>query len=275
MNSLDIKILTSLSKYLNENPDLISENQINKLVKQGLSIEYSYRVLLLEYLGINDPKEKNYFLDNLKCLDTKEYMNNPYYKNIPFKNIKRGNFKFQMDKYKPYELFVKDDFIESDNMILPSLGYFTKPFSYPAVYEGNRLWMSISPNEINTMVKPIEDAYGNVLTIGLGLGYYSYMVNLKDDVESLTIVEKDKNVISLFKEYILPYFKNKDRVRIINDDAFDFLDNNKESFDYMFIDIWHDVSDGLPLYKRFKAYEEKYNKTKFSYWIYETMKYYL
>ena len=60
--------------------------------------------------------------------------------------------------------------------------------------------MLITPNEIETMKKSISEATGNVLTYGLGLGYYAYMVSMKENVESVTIVEKDKEIIDLFKK---------------------------------------------------------------------------
>ena len=126
--------------------------------------------------------------------------------------------------------------------------------------------MLITPNEIETMERVINDSKGRVLTYGLGLGYYAYMVSLKEEVEKVTIVEKDNKVIELFNKYILPKFKNKDKITIINADALVHIKNDKEDYDIVFIDIWHDVSDGLPLYLEFKKYEKK--NTKYYYWIF-------
>ena len=39
-------------------------------------------------------------------------------------------------------------------------------------------------------------------------------------------------------------------------------DNN---FDYAFVDLWHDVSDGVNLYLKMKKLEK--NNTKYFYWI--------
>ena len=275
MNKNDLYILSLLSDYLNNNPKEINTNIIHKMVKEGLPIELAYRSLLIQILNIEDYNLKNYFGDNLSLLDLKEYQNDLYYKTIHFPNKKIGKWRFSLDKYEPFELFVKDDFIALEDKVVPSLGYFDKPFYYPAVYEGNRLWMSVTPNGINTMKKPIEEAFGNVLTIGLGLGYYTFMVANKDNVKSVTVIERDKEVIELFKKYILPQIKNKDKIKIIEEDCFSYLEHFDSSIDYAFIDIWHDVLDGLPLYKRIREYEKNYPKTRFSYWIYETMKHYL
>ena len=137
--------------------------------------------------------------------------------------------------------------------------------------------MSVTPNEINTMKEPIDNAFGKVLTFGLGLGYYSYMVSLKNNVESVTIVEKDQNVINLFNKYILPLFKTKAKINIINMDAYDFLEKvmNDGDYDFVFVDIYHDAKDGLEVYKKISTYEKKFKNTTFSYWIKKTLDYYL
>jgi AraC-like DNA-binding protein len=60
--------------------------------------------------------------------------------------------------------------------------------------------MSITPNEIVTMREPVARASGRVLTLGLGLGYYAYMVHLKEDVTDVTVVEREQAVIDLFEK---------------------------------------------------------------------------
>ena len=82
------------------------------------------------------------------------------------------------------------------------------------------------------------------------------------------VIEKNKNVIELFKKHILVNFSRKDKVKIIECDAFDYLENvmPHENYDYAFVDIWRDASDGLPVYERFKKSEKNIN-TEFDYWI--------
>lgn len=73
---------------------------------------------------------------------------------------------------------------------------------FPAVLENERIWMTITPNEIETMKEAVDKAFGNVLTFGLGLGYYAYMVSEKVNVESITVVEKIKmSLIYLINMY--------------------------------------------------------------------------
>ena len=202
-------------------------------------------------------------------MDIKDYINNPYYKNIKVKEEKIGNWEFKYEKYKPYEAFIYDDLIVKDNYIeIPRVGYFSEEFEYLAVLENNNEWMLITPNEINTMQPVIDAVNGDVVTFGLGLGYFAYMISEKDCVSSITVVEKDKNVIELFEKCILPQFKNKDKVKIVNCDAFEFA-KEMNGFHYAFVDLWHDVSDGVDLYLRMKKLEKK--NIKYYYWIEESI----
>ena len=40
-----------------------------------------------------------------------------------------------------------------------------------------------------------------------------------------------------------------------------------ESYDYAFVDVWRDASDGTPMYEAMKRLECLTPQTKFSYWI--------
>lgn len=283
IKSLNNRILQLLSIYLNDYSKIIKEEMVLELTKEGLDEEYAFKLLLASIfdLDITQGEDKllyHQYIDLMvKRLDAFEYINNPYYQLIKGFNKKYKNCELKYDYYDPFEGFVFDDFIKYPNgKLLPQIGYFNKAFKYPAVYEANHLWMSITPNEINTMKKDIDDSFGNVLTYGLGLGYFPFMVSLKENVKSVTIIEKNSQIIKLFKENILPQFPNKDKIKIINDDAFIFAQNikNKE-YDFIFVDLWHDVSDGLEMYLKMKEYEKYSSDSVFRYWIEKTIKCYL
>ena len=211
-------------------------------------------------------------------LKNKDYENNPYLKNIKIPTKKLGKWELCYKTYVPYQAFVFDDpKITRDGKIIPQIGFFEKEFSYPAVLESGTEWMLITPNEINTMRAPISGAHGKVLTYGLGLGYFAYMVSEKESVSSVTIVERDKNAISLFRDIILPQMPRKDKINIICDDAFYFAETRlaDSDFDFVFADIWHDPSDGVPAYKRLKETEKYLPSADFSYWIEKTLKCYI
>ena len=77
--------------------------------------------------------------------------------------------------------------------------------------------------------------------------------------------------VKLFNSNIFPFFKNKDKVNIINEDAFKYLEKNSAKYDYIFADLWHLPEDGLPLYSRLLKLDAMKN-TKCSYWIENEMK---
>jgi hypothetical protein len=151
----------------------------------------------------------------------------------------------------------------------PPLGFFTEEFHFPAVLEGGNEWMTLTPVDLDTCDEAIEAARGKVVTFGLGLGYYAFMVSEKAEVESITVIEKSPDVIRLFERYILPYFKHPKKVKIINADAFEYAEKimPKEGFDLAFVDTWRDAGDGAPMYGRMKKLEHLSHNTKFMYWI--------
>lgn len=269
-------ILLKMSKYLNFAERAITKEQVEKVSACGVSQETAVLLLLSSYIDADEILEREYLPYILKKLDTKDYLTDSYYRNIKFSTLSNGNWQLKTDMYAPYEIFVRDDFEFRGDMLLPQLGYFDGEFRYPAVYQDGVLWMSVTPNEINTMSAPIARANGKVLTFGLGLGYFAYMCLQKDSVEHITVIERDNKVIELFREAILPQFSRKDCISIIQADAYDYLNSMKDGeFDYVFVDIYHDASDGREVYLKFKEYEKRFVRTQFDYWIEKTIKYYI
>lgn len=259
---------------------------INELIAEcGLNNKEAFGILLAEGCGmdiLNSSRDMGiyikYFPDMIYNLNIDKYKNNPYYKNINIESIQSENWKFEKQSYKPFEAFVFDDLKNmNDGRIIPQIGFFTEEFNYPAVLQNNRVWMLITPNEIETMKDAVDKARGNVLTYGLGLGYFAYMASIKDDVSSVTIVERDKDIIYLFEKNILPQFKYKDKIKILKYDAFSYAENymSKGNFDLVFTDLWHDPSDGVELYLKMKNYEKFSPHSKFIYWIEKTIKHYI
>lgn len=87
------------------------------------------------------------------------------------------------------------------------------------------------------------------------------MASEKEEVESVTVVEMNRDVISLFKRNILPQFPNKEKIRIIEADAFAFIEKQEDGiYDTAFSDFWSGVDDGLDLYLRFMAKTARFAK---------------
>lgn len=279
------KVFAWLSNYLNHAPDYIEKEEIDEIVKSGVSYEYAFAVVLAAAFGLDivdraDDKDlfHNYFNKMFFKLDADEYYNNAYYKNIKIPTIKIGNSELKYEKYKAFEGFVCNDIIKTEEgRQIPQIGFFDKEFTFPAILENNRIWMTITPNEIETMKEAVDQAFGNVLTFGLGLGYYAYMVSEKENVESITVIEMNEDVINLFKTYILPQFKHNYKIKVIKADAFDYAKKymSNGDYDFVFTDLWHDVSDGIDMYLKMKQYESLTPNTVFMYWIEKSILCYL
>ncbi len=279
------KIFDLTSRYLIYESSFITKEKIEEILECGVSTEYAFITLLTAYFGLDIIKNvedkylfNNYLSKMVYQLDTNVYYNNPFYKNIKIPNVKIGNCELKYGKYEAYEGFVCNDIIRlKDGRQSPQLGFFETEFTFPTVLENDRLWMSITPNEIATMKEPIDRAFGNILTLGLGLGYYAYMISEKNNVKNLTVVENNDNIINLFKRYILPQFKNAQKIKIIKADAFEYAEKYmlKQKYDFVFVDLWHDVSDGMEMYLKLKEYEIGNPKTEFAYWIEKSIRCYL
>ena len=118
------------------------------------------------------------------------------------------------------------------------------------------------------MADAIAEAHGKVITYGLGLGYYAFMAAEKDNVESVTVIEKNPDVIRLFTESILPFFPHKEKIQIIEADALEFVKAQEDGcYDYAFSDFWGGYYDGVDLYMQFMPLTARFSRTKHSYWI--------
>ncbi len=214
---------------------------------------------------------------NAKKFSKQEFLQDEYLKAIKkVPTVKVGNLLLTNCEYSKGEFFQYDYPDFTQNLVVPKLGFFTDDISFPTIYEGNIPWMSICPSEIYSMKEQMEQAFGNVLVLGLGLGYYPFIISLKDSVKSITIIEIEPEIINLFNQYIFPYFPCKDKIKIIKADAISYLKTVKPTdFDFAFCDIWESQVDGAVHYKNIKPFEKLLPNTKFTYWIEDQIKYHI
>ncbi len=263
--------------YLESFPEAIKPDMIEALTEDGaLTCEEAIVGLLTEFFGLDfkDTEDRilirDYITPSVRIMNSEKYVKNPYYKNIKIPEIKDGEWEFRWEKYAPYRAAIVGDMeIADDFSEYAPLGFFTEDFRFPAVLEGGNEWMTLTPVDLDTSEEAICAAHGKVITFGLGLGYYTYMVSEKPSVESITVIEKSPDVIRLFERYILPQFSHPEKVRVICADAFEYAEKEMpaEHFDLAFVDTWRDSSDGAPMYFRMKKLEKLSTGTRFLYWI--------
>ena len=257
--------------------DIVTKKYVDNQIKEGKTEKEAVFNALLEYFGIENEDEESmeiatkYILNNLKVSSPKDYLDNPYVKAVNPKEFKTKGYELSYLRYAPYQVFADDEIIISDYPYEEyyQLGFFKEEFKYLALLKNNEIWMSVNPNEINTMNPFIAEAKGKVLVLGLGMGYIAYMMALKDEVKSVTVIEKDVNIINLFKEHIAPLLKNN-KIKVVHDDAIRYVETNK-GFDYIFADLWHNPEDGIPMYLQLENIAKK-NKQKINYWLEPSLK---
>ena len=241
-------------------------------------------------LDLDDPyKKRDYLFDNIekkhpvpndfvkknikwdtKLLRVKDYENNPYLKKLKDISFDKDDWSLKGKKLEAYSLFpYEEEYHYATNYLLKmSLAFFDKDYIYPSISLFGNEWMSLNPYEIRTMETPILLARGKVLTLGLGLGYFAYMAHLKEGVKEVHIVEMDKGLIEVFEEHLLPLFEHPEKIHIHKADAFTFIKTIKDKdYDFIFSDLWHDVSDGLPMYLKLKQSFNSFRYTQCTYWI--------
>jgi len=276
------KVLGLLSRYLTFAPRAVSREDVISLARDtGEGYAYAFSVLMAEAMGLDIADDRfdlalflDYILPMTECLEPEEFRQDAYYRAVRPAPGKHGNWEIRYQAYAPCEAFVAGDMRQlPDGRILPRIGFFMEGFSYLAVLEGGREWMTVTPNEILTMRQPISRARGRVAAYGLGLGYFAFMAAEKECVDSVTVVERDGDAIRLFRENLLPHFPNGEKIQILQGDALEFQKNlSPADYDFVFADIWHDVADGLPLYRELKRHEKP--GAEYAYWIEDTLKCY-
>ncbi|MCR4912061.1 MAG: hypothetical protein K5925_06085 [Bacilli bacterium] len=273
INDLNLSLSDMFLDIIN-NDEIASKKEIEVLAKTyNLSEKEVLLSKIIEYWGIDADEEDNdeiikQFIDPaIKEADIKEFINNPYYKTIKVEKVKEGNMSLVLDHYRPYEIFAYDDIkVSKDYHEISSLAFFKEEFPFIALNEKKVTWMSITPNEIKTMEKAIKEANGNVIVFGLGLGYFPFMISLKESVKSITIIEKDEKIISLFEKNLLPQFPYKEKIIIQKKDAFEVIKSTL-NYNYAFVDLWHTAEDGIETYLTFKRNEDNSPYITFSYWL--------
>ncbi|MDD6143090.1 MAG: hypothetical protein PUD16_06310 [bacterium] len=276
----NLRALELFSSYLHICPRFIKAADVRELTDCGVDTETAVRLLAAAACGLNADEnaddrvlEEKYFRHAIHQLNAEECRKDPYYQMIRMPEITRGRWKMGYKTLEAYELFTSDDLKTlRDGREIPQIGFFTEDFRAPIVEENGREWMTVTPSEINTMTADIEAAFGKVAVFGLGLGYYAFMVSQKENVSEVVVVERDKEVISLFNEFILPQFPNRQKITVLEADAYAFAETmGEKQFDCAYVDIWHDVLDGVNMYLRMKRLEHHSPKTKFLYWIEPSM----
>ena len=134
------------------------------------------------------------------------------------KESKKGNFTIKYSEGKEF-----DGYLYEHKQILKE--------SPIELYEGEKLWMRISPQEIQGAFESIKRAKGKVGVLGLGLGYFVQEIVKRDQVREIVVYEMSEEIIDLYLEN----FGENPKIRIVKGDGFKA---KRENFDFFYVDIY-------------------------------------
>ena len=259
---MHIQVTPTIKEYLNRLKINNSKTELNDFLDGYVDIQD-------EKAAIKELKQAGE-QDDIKSLfiEKKDYINSPYLQNINFKDIKLKDFSYETITIKKGYLFNIDEIQDDKNKELNDymiLRAYKQDADMMFLKQGKQEWMMASISEFKTNDPYAKKAHGNIITFGLGIGYFIYMASLNENVKSITVIEKSKEVIELFNQ-IKDQFPNKD-INIINGDAFDYFNQQYlKQFDYIYVDIYQNNVDGrIMIEKLLEQYLPPYDKCNF--WI--------
>lgn len=123
-----------------------------------------------------------------------------------------------------------------------SRGYWSPPrlvSNMAALVRRGETWMSTSPMELESQEIGIRLSRGHVVIFGMGMGWCAVNCALRDEVEAVTVVELDPDVLSLHRELDLAAQLPEEaraKLRIVQGDAYSYAPDRP--VDLLMPDIW-------------------------------------
>jgi hypothetical protein len=205
-----------------------------------------------------------------------EYENDPYVRTIEIEECEDEEYETGYMQLRRYEPFIYQFLYSSGNMgknglCIPCIGLFDYDASFPYLRIGDEVLESVSINEIYACKEPIRQAHGNVLALGLRLGYFAFMASQKTEVHQITVVEENEKLASYVQFFLLPQFPNGGKVEIVTENPFDYLSTVPDGkFDFCFIDLWDCMGDAVR-YLAAKEFSKKFKRTSVTFSLEHTL----
>lgn len=114
--------------------------------------------------------------------------------------------------------------------------------------------MSDTPMEHRTNYDILKKANGDVLIGGLGIGMILIPLMNKEEVKSITIVEKYQDIIDMVGSQL----SLNDKIKIVQGDIFENNFPRGTKFDTIYFDIWNYINSDI--YEEMKELKKKYKR---------------
>ena len=122
--------------------------------------------------------------------------------------------------------------------------------------------MSDTSMEQRTNLRFCSMAYGDFIIGGLGIGMIIMAIQDKPEVKSITVIEKNQEVIDMVASQL--NFNNK--VKIIHADVFEWKPERGVKYDMAYMDIWNWINEDVykeemqPLKRRYARFLRNKNE---------------
>lgn len=143
------------------------------------------------------------------------------------------------------------------------------PGMYIRLLHNGECVMSNTAMEKQTNAEFCAKAHGDIIIGGFGIGLIIMAIQDKPEVHSITVIEKNREVI----EIVASQLELNDKVKIVYEDVFKWKPEKGKKYDMVYMDIWNWINkdvyerEMLPLKRRYarflKSKEEnpnRYNK---------------
>lgn len=144
--------------------------------------------------------------------------------------------------------------IESNNLMARMQGI--TPGTYVRLTHRGECVMSNTNMEKRTNMDFCINAHGDVLIGGLGIGMIILAIQDKPEVKSITVIEKNHEVIDM----VASQLNFNDKVNIICADVFEWKPEKGVKYDVSYMDIWNWVNEDVyekemkPLKRRYARF---------------------
>ena len=160
----------------------------------------------------------------------------------------------------PYKL----EYFDIDKKNFGAMLQGISPGKYTRLMRGGEVIMSDTDMEKRTNREFVMNAYGDVLIGGLGIGLILMAIQEKEDIRTITVLEKSKKVIKMIESQ-LPLNK---KTKIIQADVFKWEPSEQVRFNTVYMDIWTCINqkiyynEMLPLIEKYQQYLDSKDPNK-------------
>ncbi len=151
----------------------------------------------------------------------------------------------QIDAFRPLKVYPYKTIAFNDTIALPMLidmeraggagFYFDSIVTEKQRIRHGHCWMSQSPNECLSQWPGVVKARGKVVAGGLGLGWFLREIAAKDDVDSIVVVERSRELLDWYGERLCQSVPKVNDV--ICDDVYTQIGKHGNDAVYL-LDIW-------------------------------------